>query len=158
MWAGCPQWIVDLKEVILLYFMCCDVAFTGGGPMKRLCNPVLLLVVSIAVLSALTGCGLFVAEGRVDVTSWEQDYYEFSQEYGMVWVYFEVTNTGSIDIDYYKVWFEVRCADGSRFQDWTNGLGVSPGHYVSDRTLIDVAGKQAVAVEITGFEVDNWDY
>lgn len=121
------------------------------------CLAAALTIPAILIL-ALSGCALLVAEGRVDITSWTQDYYEYLDEYGMVWVYFEVRNTGAIDIDYYKVWIEVRCADGSRFQDWTNGLDVSPGKYVSDYTLVNVAGKRAVAVEITGFEVDNWSY
>ena len=107
----------------------------------------------------LAGCALFVAEGKCEITSWEQEYYESLGRYSSyVEVYFKVTNTGSIDIDYYKVWFEVRCADGSTFQEWTNGLGVSPGSYVTDSTLINVAGKQAVSVTVSQFEVENWDY
>lgn len=127
--------------------------------MMRSGKAVGLRLVGAVLCFALVGCALFIAEGECEITAWEQDYYEALERYSSyVYVYFKVTNTGSIDIDYYKVWFEVRCVDGSTFQDWTNGIGVSPGRYVTDFTLIHVAGKQAVSVTITQFEVDNWDY
>ena len=114
-------------------------------------------LVGVVFCFALAGCALFIAEGECEITSWEQTYYQALGRYSTyVDVYFKVTNTGSIDIDYYKVWFEVRCADGSTFQEWTNGLGVSPGTYVSDYTLINVAGKQATSVTTTRFEVESY--
>lgn len=118
---------------------------------------VLSIAIACMLMELLMGCALFVAEGRVDITDWDQNYYEYLETYGLVEVHFTVTNTGIIDIDYYKVWFEVECEDGSRYQEWTNGLGVSPGMYVSDYTLIDVADKRAVSVRVTGFTVENWD-
>jgi len=124
---------------------------------KRAALGLMMVLTAASLAVSLGGCALFIAEGQCDITDWEQTHYEYLDEYGYVWVYFRVTNVGSIDIDYYKVWFEVRCSDGSRFQDWTNGGGVSPGMYLSDYTLIDTAGKRAVSVEITGFEVQNWD-
>jgi len=115
-----------------------------------------LIVAALALCALLGGCALLVAEGRCEITGWEQEYYEVLAEYSsFVEVRFKVTNTGSIDIDYYKVWFEVRCADGSTFQEWTNGLGVSPGTYVTDSTLIDVARRQASSVRVSKFEVEN---
>jgi hypothetical protein len=116
-----------------------------------------LIAAIAAILLGAVGCALLVAEGNVEITSWDQNYYEYLERYGLVEVYFTVRNTGMIDIDYYKVWFEVECADGSRYQEWTNGLGVSPGMYVSDSTLIDVADKRAVNVRVTDFTVENWD-
>lgn len=117
------------------------------------------LVCTVAALCGiLAGCALLVAKGKCEITDWKQDYYQYLEHYGYVEVFFKVTNTGAIDIDYYKAWFEVRCADGSTFQEWTNGLDVSPGTYVTDSTLIDTAEKRAVSVKITKFEVENWGY
>ena len=124
--------------------------------MRRLSRVMVLIVAALALCALLGGCALLVAEGRCEITGWEQEYYEVLAEYSsFVEVRFKVTNTGSIDIDYYKVWFEVRCADGSTFQEWTNGLGVSPGTYVTDSTLIDVARRQASSVRVSKFEVEN---
>ena len=115
-----------------------------------------LLVVGIVLFGLLGGCGLLTAKGRCDITNWEQNYYTSLDEYGLVKIYYKVTNTGAIDIDYYKVWFEVQCRDGSTFQEWTNGVGVSPGTYVSDYTYINTADKEAVKVTTTKFEVSSY--
>jgi PKD repeat protein len=90
-----------------------------------------------------------------EITDWTQDYYESLQEYGLVHVYYKVTNTGTIDIDYYEVWIEVQCADGSTYQEWTNGLNVAGGTYITDDTFIDTADKRAVSVSITKYELTH---
>ena len=95
-------------------------------------------------------------QARFEITDWTQNYYESLQEYGIVRVYYKVTNTGSVDIDYYKVWIEVQCADGSTYQEWTNGLGVACGMYVTDYTLINTADKRAVSVSITKSELTSY--
>jgi uncharacterized membrane protein len=115
-----------------------------------------LLVVGIVVCGLLGGCELLTAKGRCEITNWEQNYYQYLEHYGLVKIYYKVINTGAIDIDYYKAWFEVQCTDGSTFQEWTNGVGVSPGTYVTDYTYIDTADKEAVEVKITKFEVKNY--
>lgn len=114
------------------------------------------LVVCVAVSGLLAGCGLLTAKGRCEITNWEQDYYSSFDEYGFVKIYYKVINTGPVDIDYYKVWFEVRCRDGSTFQEWTNGVGVSTGTYVTDYTFVNTADKEAVNVKITKFEVSSY--
>lgn len=93
-----------------------------------------------------------------EIIGWEQNYYESLQEYGLVRVNYRVTNTSSLDIDYYKVWFEVRCADRSKFQEWTNGLDVRVGKYLTDYTYIDTMEREAVAVSITDYELKSYSY
>ncbi len=90
-----------------------------------------------------------------EITDWTQNYYESLQEYGLVYVYYKATNTGTVDIDYYEVWIEVQCADGSTYQEWTNGSNVACGTYVTDYTLIDTADKRAVSVSITKYELTH---
>jgi len=83
------------------------------------------------------------------ITDWEQDYYEYSDEWSdYVYVYYEVENTGDVDIDYYEVYFIASCQGGS-YHDWTNGMNVRVGAKLSDWTMINVAGKRVrnVAVE-----------
>jgi hypothetical protein len=125
--------------------------------MRQLGRATALVVAILATCAALGGCALLVAEGRCEVTGFEQPYYQSLGEYSdYVEVFYKVTNTGSIEIDYYKAYFEVRCADGSAFQDWTNGIGVNAGTYVTDSMYVNVGGKQAVSVTVTSFEVESY--
>ena len=71
-------------------------------------------------------------------------------------MYYKVTNTGTVDIDYYQLWIEVTCVDGSKFQEWTNGLNVARGTYLTDYTLIGTSKKQAVSVSITHYELTSY--
>lgn len=117
---------------------------------------VLSAILVVCACVALASCALLIAKGRCEVTNWQQDYYQYLKDYGYVHVFYKVTNTGALDIDYYEVWFEVQCADGSTYQDWTNGLNVRAGGYVTASTLIGTAGKQATSVKITSFEVKSY--
>jgi len=94
---------------------------------------------------------------RFEITNWTQDHYEYLHEYSdYAYVYYKVTNTGAVDIDYYEVWIEIRCADGSTFQDWTNGSNVPRWGYLTDWTIIRVAGKRVVSVSVTRYEVHSY--
>jgi len=94
-----------------------------------------------------------------EITEWAQDYYEYSGAYSsFVYVYYKITNTGAVDIDYYQVWIEVTCADGSKYQEWTNGLDVARGTYATDYTLINVAGKRVVSANITKYELTSYSW
>ena len=128
----------------------------GWSIMAKSWRVVILLVAVMLVYGLLGGCGLLTAKGRCEITNWEQDYYQYLEYFGLVKIYYKVINTGPIDIDYYKVWFEVQCRDGSTFQEWTNGVGVSPGTYVTAYTYINTADKEAVKVKITKFEVSSY--
>ena len=97
-------------------------------------------------------------EAVFTITNIEQTYYNYSEKWSNAYIYFEVENTGNVEIDYYKVWFTVTCEDGSKYYDWTNGSSVNVGSKLSDYTIINVAGKQAVSVEITDWELTNYDY
>jgi len=126
----------------------------------RTCTRYLLVFLTLAVLvGALSGCYRVEPKptARFEVTNWTQEYYEYFDEYSdYVYVYYKITNTGNIDIDYYEVWFEVRCADGSTFQDWTNGLNVPRGTYATGWTMINVAGKRATSVVVTRYELTSY--
>ena len=118
---------------------------------RKIC---LLILLSLA----LSGCFFPkpTPNASIKITSWEQDYSSYSEEYRYVYVYFEVTNTASVDIDYYEVWFDVKCADGSVYQDWTNGSHLLVGKKLSDWTMISTAHKRAVSVTATDFRL--WSY
>ena len=93
------------------------------------------------------------------ITDWEQDYYEYSDEWSdYVYVYYEVENTGDVDIDYYEVFFIVECKGNKDYYDWTNGSNVRVGKKLSDSTLINVAGKEVMDVEVEDWELTAYGY
>ncbi|MBA3063737.1 MAG: hypothetical protein FP833_12445 [Atribacteria sp.] len=127
------------------------------------------LVISFLILAMfLVGCsgtGMIpstsVLSANIIITEWKQDYYDWSwggEWSDYVYVYYEVENTGNVEIDYYKVYLTVTCADGSKYYDWTNGLSVGVGHKYSDWTMVNVAGKQAISVMITDWELTHYTW
>jgi hypothetical protein len=125
-------------------------------------NKCYLLVLVLMVAMFLGGCGGVTAPTNIlsanfIITDWEQSYYEYFEEWSD-YVYYEVENTGNVEIDYYKVYLTVTCMDGSKYYDWTNGLSVGVGHKYSDYTMVNVAGKRAVSVEITDWELTHYTW
>lgn len=90
-----------------------------------------------------------------EIIGWEQSHYPSLGKYSAVRISYRITNTGDYDIAYYKVWFEVRCADGTMFRDWTNGLDVKVGKYATSVTYVDTAGKGATAVSVSDYELER---
>jgi len=123
------------------------------------------LVIAFLILAMfLVGCSEVtppaeILSANIIITEWKQDYYDYWDEWSdYVYVYYEVENTGNVEIDYYKVYLTVTCIDGSKYYDWTNGLSVGVGHKYSDWTMVNVAGKQAISVEITDWELTSWGF
>jgi len=120
---------------------------------------VLFLILAIF----LSGCSGIVTPKELSasftITKWEQSYYEYSDEWSdYVYVYYKIENTGNVEIYYYKVYFEATCADGSKFEEWTNGMFVDVGHTENDYTLILVLGKEVVSVKMSEYELDDWSW
>ena len=78
----------------------------------------------MCLILLLTTCNLFQPEAEFTITSWNQDY--SSGFWGDVFIYYDITNTGSVDIDYYTVNFDVAVVDFV-FSAFSYGLSVSPG-------------------------------
>ena len=122
---------------------------------------ILLLFFTIMLVLLLGGCSSIIPATQVldatfVITDWTQTYYEYSEEWSdYVYVYYEVENTGNVEIDYYKVYLTVTCIDGSEYYDWTNGLSVGVGHKYSDYTMVNVAGKKVLSVQITDWELTH---
>jgi len=124
------------------------------------------VVLFLILAMFLSGCGgtappTKILSADVIITDWEQNYYDWSwggEWSDYVYVYYEIENTGTVEIDYYKVYFTVTCADGSEYYDWTNGLSVGVGHKYSDYTMVNVAGKQAISVKMTDWELTHWSW
>ena len=120
-----------------------------------------LMVALVAV--CLGGCtALYVPptpKASVEITSTRQDYYEYFQEWSdYVYVYFNIENTGSVDIDYYEVYLEVQCEGGAVYRDWTNGLNVRVGKKLSDWTMCDTGGKRVLSVTVSDVQLTSYSY
>ncbi|MBA7587221.1 hypothetical protein ES708_29240 [subsurface metagenome] len=97
-----------------------------------------------------------ILSANIIITEWKQTYYGFRLGWSdYVYVYYEVENTGDVEINYYKVCLTVTCKKGRKFYAWTNGLFVGVGHKYSDRTMVDVAGNKVISVEITDWELKS---
>lgn len=124
----------------------------------------ILLIFTVMLVLLLGGCSSIIPPAQVleatfVITDWTQNYYEYLEEWSdYVYVYYEVENTGNVEIDYYKVYLTVTCIDGSKYYDWTNGLSVGVGHKYSDWTMVNVAGKKVISVEITDWELTHWQF
>lgn len=121
----------------------------------------LLTILFLILAIFLTGCGGVVTPTKilsadVIITDWEQNYYSSWQEWSdLVKVWYKITNTGNVDIDYYKVWFTAYCIDGSSYEDWTNG-SVDVGHYEFDTTYINLGkNKQVISIQVTDLELTH---
>jgi len=124
----------------------------------------ILMVVLVVILAlSLVGCDNPVTPKELsasfNITKWEQSYWEYSGEWSnYVYVYYSIENTGNVEIDYYRVYFEATCSDGSKFEEWTNGMFIDVGHTENDYTMLLVLGKQVVSVKVSEYELENWDW
>jgi len=93
---------------------------------------------------------------RIQITSVIQPYYSSLSKYGLVELYYKITNTGDFKIDYYEVYFQVTCADGSKFTEWTNGMNVPIGGELTDMTYINTADKKYTSVVVSTYELTTY--
>ena len=96
----------------------------------------------------------YTLEAEFEILGWEQSFYSSLGTYGPVRINYRIDNTGSLDIRYYKVWFEVQCADGTTFREWTNGLDVQRRSFETDLTYVSTSDKRAVSVSVSGYEIE----
>ena len=105
----------------------------------------------------LSACSLLLGpQAEIANITWDQTYYETIQTYGLVRIDFKITNTGAFDIDYYTVTFQIKCADGSVYQEWTNGSDVRVGDTLSDYTFAATGSKRAISVTLIDYELTSY--
>ncbi|MCK5827011.1 hypothetical protein KAH43_00695 [Candidatus Bipolaricaulota bacterium] len=95
----------------------------------------------------------YTLEADFEILGWEQSFYSSLGTYGLVQINYRIENTGSMNIRYYKIWFEVECADGSSYREWTNGLDIRRHTYETDSTYVDTSDKRAISVKVDGYEL-----
>ena len=105
------------------------------------------LLVMVASL-ILAGCAVTEMEAEITITSIDQADHG-GGSWGLVFVYFNVTNTGTEDIVACEIWFEIQSVDTSLFYGYAIAPGTPQGVTVSGLTIIDTAGKQVSSARIT---------
>ena len=85
--------------------------------------------------------------------------YELKPPYGeephsFVKIDFQITNTGLVDIESCKVWFQVKSSTGITFEDYTYVLGLPAGRTETDMAFVDTyVFSEAVSVSFLRYEV-----
>ena len=88
-----------------------------------------------------------ILKAKVIITNLEQ-YLNYA------YVYYEIENTGNVDIDFYQIWFTVKCTDDSEYTDWTVGLDLKIGDKRNDFGLVNIGEKTAKSVKIKNWELN----
>jgi len=91
----------------------------------------------------------------VSLDNLEQEYYQYLEEWSMVYAYYTIANNSNETIYDYKIYFTVKCVNGSTYYDsWYDIYTLSPGQSHSDYGLIDTFGNQASTVQITELQAN----
>ena len=95
--------------------------------------------------------------GEVVITldNWDQEYYEFLEEWSMVYAYYTIENNSDETVYDYKIYFTVNCVDDNiYYNSWYENYTLPLGQSHSDYALIDTFGKQADSVKINELEIN----
>ena len=63
-------------------------------------------------------------------------------------IYYEIENTGNVDIGFYEVWFTIKCSDNSEYIGWDIGSDVKVGKKKMGICIKIIEGKTVVSVSI----------
>ena len=120
-------------------------------------NAVIFSIIFILCLFSFCCDDFTTPEAQVKVTDWEQNYYSYFGGWSdLVKFWYEIENTGNINIDYYKIWFQARCFDGSEYKDWTNGIGLDIGRKINDYMFISVPHKKVESVSVVDYDLTSY--
>jgi len=121
---------------------------------KRIIGMAIILAAVLTLAIVSIGCQNLTASFRI--TDWEQPYYGYSHGWSdYVTIYYEVENTGNVEIDYYEVHYIVSCIDGTKHYGWTNGNDIDGGDSRSSYDMIKLTGNIA-SNEVISVKIGNW--
>lgn len=73
-------------------------------------------------------------------------------------IYYELKNTGNVEIDYYEVYFLITFINGDSTTGWDNGLSVPPNQVRLDSTYIFIGGKTVQQVKVFAINLVNHEH
>ena len=109
-----------------------------------------LLALAVLAVLAFSGCEQMfgVASSSVEITRTYK-----SGDY--VYIYYEITNTGSYAIDYYEVFFDISTSGGV-LTTRDNGLSVKMGTTVADWTMENIGNATFNGTIVRSTELTIW--
>ncbi len=76
----------------------------------------------------------------------------------LVTIYYEIENTGSVDIDFYQVWFTIKCTDDSEYIGWNVGSVVKVDEKKMGTCIKIIEGKTMESVSVRNLDLTNYDF
>lgn len=116
-------------------------------------------MVLIMVLALFVGCVSVTPDivdpvetlsADVEIINWVQGIDTFTVKY-------EITNTGTVDIAYYKLKFEVTYVDDSVYTIWHEKVGIAVGSDEIVEVIIEVSDEVA-RVDIVDLKLTEWKW
>jgi len=122
------------------------------------------IMVLIMTLIFLVGCEWLpivpepdpIAE-PVEILKADVEIINWVQEEGEVEITYEITNTGTVDIAYYKILFEVIYEDGSVYNIWHEKVGITFAGAEIVEVIIGVSA-EVVRVNIVDTKLTEWKW
>lgn len=123
-----------------------------------------ILIMVILAMTLLVGCDWLpfipgpepepteVLSADIEIINWVQ-----VQDEGAVVVTYEITNTGTVDIAYYKILFKVTYVDDSEYTIWHEKEGIFFAGSEIVELLIDVSGEIA-RVDVMDLKLTEWKF
>ncbi|GAH43549.1 unnamed protein product [marine sediment metagenome] len=90
-----------------------------------------------------------ILQASIIIVSWEQ-----SGDF--VTIYYEIENTGNVDIDFYEIWFDIKCIDNSEYIGWDADWDVK----VDEKKMgfcMKVIEKTVKSVSVRSLDLTNYD-
>jgi hypothetical protein len=136
--------------------------------MKKIKTLRILLPFMLLLFWVIGGCSdnteTLVLSANVTMTNWEQYYYESLGKWGPVGIYYEIENTGNVDIHRFDVYFEITCEDGTKYylcDSHSKTYGECYPHVGEkfyENFWADLGGKKVTSVKMTGWYLENLEY
>lgn len=122
------------------------------------------IMVLIMTLIFLVGCEWLpivpepdpIAE-PVEILKADVEIINWVQEEGEVEITYEITNTGTVDIAYYKILFEITYGDGSIYIIWYEKVGIAFANNEIVEVVIEVSD-EVTKIDIADLKLTEWKW
>jgi hypothetical protein len=110
--------------------------YSTGGVMKVILLCLVIFLVQCGVTTVRTDTPAYTPTRKMDASVIIHQWipHEGNDEWGVT-IFFELINTGNVQIAYYELYFDVVCEDGSTYE----GEGWGPYAYIGNDDKVEVA-------------------
>jgi len=125
---------------------------------------ILMILMVILAMTVLAGCDWlpFVPDTPapvipVETLSADVEIINWVQDEGEMELTYEITNTGTVDIAYYKIQFEITYEDGSSYITWFEKEGIAFAGNEIIEIIIPVA-EEVTRVDVVDLKLTEWKF